>query len=610
VDDSTRLLGLPPSLRASVSPAIAALRWGALGYGLIFAAPAAFRGSYAAVAATAVCFFVTTWRTVLPVQLGANDTFHRVEPFVDVAALGFAMGAWGGWSSPFYFVTLVSVGVVTFGWGAGDGTLALVVTAGAVVVTSIGDGTWIGDVVSDQRDVAAMVTLALTVAMAAYARSRLKEAERRRSGLVEEVAHLSETNELLEMLNVVARSLPDALSLREALDRVRHQMTERFDARVICLMTYDDASEEWVPKIADGCALRPSYPSSELPGPLARALASDRVVLIDDLDPDASPATGTRPIVRSSRSGMYVRLTARGEVIGVIGIEHPATGRYDDPDALMLAGLAEVVALTVDNARWFGRLRTLGAQEERVRIARDLHDRLGQWLTYVSMELERIVAADRPEPSDLLRLRSDVQAALDELRETLRELRSGVTDAKPLSVIAGDIVTRFAERADVAATLTVVHPDSRVSVPVENELLRILQEALTNVDRHAAAEHVDVVWDVRGGDFELVVTDDGRGFESAKGVRDSAYGLVGMRERADVIGARLLIDSCPGSGTTVRVHSGRGVPSGRHTGSSPRRNAPTGSAAADRNPRGSSMTGSTPSGTDALEDVDDKEVAS
>lgn len=593
-----------------MSPAIAALRWGALGYGLIFAAPAAFRGSYAAVAATAVCFFVTTWRTVLPVQLGASDNFHRVEPFVDVAALGFAMGAWGGWSSPFYFVTLVSVGVVTFGWGAGDGTLALVVTVGAVVVTSIGDGTWIGDVVSDQRDVAAIVTLALTVAMAAYARSRLKEAERRRSGLVEEVAHLSETNELLEMLNVVARSLPDALSLREALDRVRHQMTERFDARVICLMTYDDASEEWVPKIADGCALRPSYPSSELPDPLARALASERVVLVDDLDPDASPATGTRPIVRSSRSGMYVRLTARGEVIGVIGIEHPATGRYDDPDALMLAGLAEVVALTVDNARWFGRLRTLGAQEERVRIARDLHDRLGQWLTYVSMELERIVAADRPEPSDLLRLRSDVQAALDELRETLRELRSGVTDAKPLSVIAGDIVTRFAERADVAATLTVVHPDSRVSVPVENELLRILQEALTNVDRHAAAEHVDVVWDVRGGDFELVVTDDGRGFESAKGVRDSAYGLVGMRERADVIGARLLIDSNPGSGTTVRVHSGRGAPGDRHAASSPRRNAPAGGPAADRSPRSSSMTGSTPSGTDALQDVDDKEVAS
>jgi signal transduction histidine kinase len=251
-----------------------------------------------------------------------------------------------------------------------------------------------------------------------------------------------------------------------------------------------------------------------------------------------------------------VRLTARNQVIGVLGLEHPSSDRYDSHDAVLLAGLAEVLALTVDNARWFGRLRTLGAQEERIRIARDLHDRLGQWLTYVSMELERIVAEDEPVTADLFRLQSDVQSALDELRETLRQLRSGVTEQKPLSVVAQDVVNRFAERADVAVTLTVVHPDDRVSVPVENELLRILQEALTNVDRHADAEHVDVVWDVRGGEFELVIADDGRGFEAAKGVRDSAYGLVGMRERADVIGARLTIDSAPGAGTTVRVISG------------------------------------------------------
>ena len=65
-----------------------------------------------------------------------------------------------------------------------------------------------------------------------------------------------------------------------------------------------------------------------------------------------------------------------------------------------------------------------------------------------------------------------------------------------------------------------------------------------------------MVWDVRGGNFELVVSDDGRGFETARGVRDSAYGLVGMRERADVIGARLVIDSQPDRGTTVRVAAG------------------------------------------------------
>ena len=98
------------------------------------------------------------------------------------------------------------------------------------------------------------------------------------------------------------------------------------------------------------------------------------------------------------------------------------------------------------------------------------------------------------------------------------------------------------------------HPDDRLPIPVENELLRILQEALNNVDKHARADNVTVTWDVVDGQFELTVTDDGRGFDLERGVRDSAYGLVGMRERADVIGAHIDIQSRPGDGTTVRVN--------------------------------------------------------
>jgi signal transduction histidine kinase len=108
----------------------------------------------------------------------------------------------------------------------------------------------------------------------------------------------------------------------------------------------------------------------------------------------------------------------------------------------------------------------------------------------------------------------------------------------------------------VEATFTVANPGDRLPVPVENELLRILQEALNNVAKHARAEHVEVLWNVDGGNYELRVSDDGRGFEIARGVRDSAYGLVGMRERADVVGAQLLLDSRPGEGTTVRVVAG------------------------------------------------------
>ena len=551
MDDATRRFDLPPSLRAAVSPAISALRWGALGYGLVFAAPSAFRGSYPAVIATAVCLFITTWRTVIPVRLASDEPLHELAPILDLAVLGVAIGYDGGVQSPYYFCLLAALVVVAFGWGwlrgaAGLGVALVALAAG----TALGSTTLV-DQVDGQRDLAAIITLVLATVAAAYVRGRLVDAEHRRAGVAGQVDPLSEANDLLTLLNTVARTLPNSLTLREALDRSREQMHDSFDARVICLLTFDENSEEWVPKLADGCTLRPSYLRADLPGPLAEALAGSGSVLIPDLT-----AAGEQPIARGSGSGMYLRLQARGDTIGLLGVEHPTIGHYDEPALRLLEGLSEVHALTVHNAPGFRRLRSLGAQEERVRIARDLHDRLGQWLTYISMELERIVDAEPERSAELQRLQGDVQAALDELRETLRQLRSGVTEDKPLAVVAHDIVNRFAERADVAATLTVVHPEDRLPVPVENELLRILQEALSNVDKHAKADHVDVVWDVRGGNFELVVSDDGRGFETARGVRDSAYGLVGMRERADVIGARLIIDSTPDRGTTVRVAAG------------------------------------------------------
>lgn len=558
MDDATRSLVLPPAVRASVSPAVTALRWGAIGYGLLFAAPEAFRGgdrAYATVMATAVCLFITTWRTILPVHLGADDAAHWVAPLLDVVVLGLAVGAAGGLESPYVFCVLAAVVVVTFGWGGRRGALALALAlASGAVGLALGSSVGMGAQVDDQRDVAALAFLVLTVAGTAFLRARLIDSEERTSSLSGQLERLGEANELLTLLNTVARTLPGSLTLREALDRSRRELVDNFDARVVCLLVHDEHAQDWVPKLSDGCRLRPAYPAADLPAPLAGVKAGGHPLLVPDLS-----AAGMEPLAPGSGCGLYVPLVARGATVGLLGLEHPVAGRWDDRSLRLLEGLADVLALTVDNARWFGRLRSLGAEEERIRIARDLHDRLGQWLTYISFELERIIAGgdgSSETARELDRLQGDVQSAIDELRETLRQLRSGVSDEAPLAVLGRDTVHRFSERSGVEATFTATHPDERLPVPVENELLRILQESLNNVDRHAKADHVRVTWDVSGGNFELVVADDGRGFDTARGVRDSAYGLVGMRERADVIGARLEIESRPGAGTTVRVAAG------------------------------------------------------
>lgn len=552
LDDSTRRIALPPPVRATVSPAISTLRWGAVGYGLVLSAPRAFDGSYSTVVTVAVCLFITTWRTIIPIRLASPVRLERSTAYFDVALLCLAIGYGGGLESPFIFCGMTAMVVVAFGWGHRAAFLAVVLglaSMGLGVLPSEGQVRYQWN---DQRDLTILLTIVVAVFAAASVSSRLIDSERRRSALVGEVESLSEANGLLTLVNSVARTLPTSLTLREALNTSQRQIHDTFDARVVCLLALDENSEEWIPKLADGCVLKPEYREDDLPEPLGAALAAERPVLRADL----TNVPPTDRIVSGSGSGIYVRLRTRRSTVGVLGLEHPDPLHFDERDEELLTGLAEVLALTIDNARWFGRLRSLGAEEERVRLARDLHDRLGQWLTYIGFELERIQAADPVRSEDLEHLRRDVRAALDELRETLRQLRSGVTEDSPLSVIGHELVESFSARSGIRATFVATRPQDRLPVPVENELLRIVQESLNNVAKHSGARHVEVVWSIDGGNFELVVRDDGNGFEVARGVRDSAYGLVGMRERADVIGAQMAVESTPGEGTTIRVFAG------------------------------------------------------
>jgi signal transduction histidine kinase len=225
--------------------------------------------------------------------------------------------------------------------------------------------------------------------------------DRVRSGaavaLAGQVESLSEANGLLTLVNSVARTLPTSLTLREALHTAQRQIADTFDARVVCLLTLDENAEEWVPKLADGCVLHPAYRTETCPSRSQRHSRSpSRCCGPTSRSPTA---TGSAPRAAAastcgSRPGVADRTARPGA---------PRARHFDERDVRVLTGLAEVLALTIDNARWFGRLRSLGAEEERVRLARDLHDRLGQWLTYIGFELERIIATEpsrvrRPRP--------------------------------------------------------------------------------------------------------------------------------------------------------------------------------------------------------------------
>ena len=551
IDDNARHLTLSPHIRASISPVLNAMRWSAVLYGMIFGIANTLAGRFEAVVSVTVCLFLTVWRTMLPIKLGSPGRRDKITAVSDAALFGAGVGYSGGALSPYAFCLTVAVAVAAFGWGyrvllwsalAGSATMALTWSLSTFENPAQG-------VVSS---VAAfvLVTGLLTLG-AAFLRNRLVDSEHRRIRLAGRVETLSETNELLTMLNAVARTLPTSLNQREALENARDQIVSTFNASVICLLEFDETNGEWVPKLVEGCGMKPYSTADDLPVHLRQALDSDGPWLVSNLTEGSLPGINPR-----SGSGIYTKLKARGNVVGVLGIEHQVVRKYRDRESRLIGGLADVIALTLDNARWFGRLRSLGAEEERIRIARDLHDRLGQWLTYISFELERIITEDGGEIPELGSLYTDVQTALDELRETLRQLRSGISEERPFEVVASELAHRFEERTDVAVSFEVKNRGAHLSVPVETEFLRIMQEALNNVDKHAKATQVDIVWNVSDGTGSLTVRDNGRGFDAKQSVRDSAYGLVGMRERADVVGARLTIDSSPGEGTMIVVVAG------------------------------------------------------
>lgn len=198
--------------------------------------------------------------------------------------------------------------------------------------------------------------------------------------------------------------------------------------------------------------------------------------------------------------------------------------------------------------------KALAAQEsERHRIAQELHDEVGQSLTVVLLGLKQLQArlpGGATEASEELALvRESARAGLDDVRRVARRLRPGVLDDLGLHSALASLCSDFssAGRAHVTRTFGLGLPD--LSADVELVLYRVTQEALTNVARHAAATEVEVSLTRLGDAVVLEVRDDGRGSADLQ----AGAGILGMRERALLVGAELTISSEPGRGTTVRL---------------------------------------------------------
>lgn len=246
-----------------------------------------------------------------------------------------------------------------------------------------------------------------------------------------------------------------------------------------------------------------------------------------------------------------------GSVFYASGVTQPLGGSGNEGFVKIARDMTEHIH--ADQARREKELmQTLvDAQEaERRRIARDLHDELGQQLTALRLKLDGVSKeAPKALESSITEVQ-DIAKSIDEGVDFLAwELRPAALDDLGLVPALEKYVREWSNYAQVAGSLNAsVKEDRRFDPPVETALYRIVQEGLNNIHKHAGAKHADVLLRLRNGNIIMIITDDGVGFEpaacppSGKGI-----GLIGIKERVQMIGGKFEIESSVGSGTTLYI---------------------------------------------------------
>jgi two-component system sensor histidine kinase UhpB len=236
-----------------------------------------------------------------------------------------------------------------------------------------------------------------------------------------------------------------------------------------------------------------------------------------------------------------------------MAFDAPAYGETEEVDRLA-ATFKRLLERIEGERRRSGRLALRAQEEERRRVARDLHDEVNQALTAILLRLQALMQ-DAPSPEvedELAELKRLVNQAMEELLQLARQLRPSALDDHGLIPALEGHVRRFGERHSIDADLRMDGEPDELGDDQQIVVYRVAQEALTNVARHSGATRVELDLSTRDGGLDLCIRDNGHGFDST--VPPSGLGLGGMAERARLVGGELSVYSSPGRGTTVTLH--------------------------------------------------------
>lgn len=374
-----------------------------------------------------------------------------------------------------------------------------------------------------------------------------------------------------EILREATTTLTSSLNLDQVLDKILIHL-ER-------VLPYDNAyvflqTEDWLEIVAER---NPSDPKQRelnqrysADNTIFKVIKESRQpVIIADVK-NKSPLRKKRRTTGPLHGWMGVPLTVRNEVTGCLVLNSRQISTYDQLQANLAQVFANQAAMAIHNARLFEnvqvgreRLRSLSRrlvevqEAERRHIARELHDEAGQALTSLMVDL-RLLEQNLEHPQEtaarIAKLKNTTHDVLENLHRLAVDLRPASLDHLGLVAALQQHIRTVSRQHHLEAQFEVIGLDNKRLPPeVEINLYRIVQEALTNIVRHAKATRADILLEQRGDQMVTIVEDNGIGFDTGQNERSTRLGLLGMRERAEMLGATLIIESTLGTGTTVFV---------------------------------------------------------
>jgi two-component system NarL family sensor kinase len=372
-------------------------------------------------------------------------------------------------------------------------------------------------------------------------------------------AQLRRRNEELSILNSIAEALNRSIEIEDALQATLARVAELLGLRTgwVWLLregsgrSYLAASLNLPPALAQNprrmegwCYCLDTFRSGDLAG-----AANVNVVTCSRLKDLVDGTDGLR-------YHASIPLYAQQQKLGVLNVASPEWRELSKEDLRLLHTIGDLLSIAIERARLFARSMELGAVEERNRLAREIHDTLAQGMTGVALQMESVDAL-LEAGVDAAQVRAALARAMDLNRANLEEARRSVLDLRSATLEGRSLVqaVRALGRGWTGSPhLQISTTGANQPLPqrVEVGLYRIIQEALTNVLRHAQAQRVTVRLTIVPASVRCTISDDGIGFDPAQ-VPEGHYGLIGLNERAKLLGGTLHIASSPETGTCLTV---------------------------------------------------------